>query len=296
MVLSIIVCTYNRKSFAKLCLESIIKQVNLNTEKKIEIILIDNNSSDNTNQIIEELKNSYEITYHLEKNQGISFARNKGIELSKGEFIAFVDDDAVINDGWLDALINAIKTIPTVCFGGPIYPKFESECPKWIDQSYFIRSYKKTDGFINNITARTGFAGGNMCIHKSVFKKVGTFNISLGMKGNSLGLGEEPEFFYRIFKSYQDKKLYNLNMMSITHFEANQKTEKKYLKERIVLSGLQFSFKNIKEQGTLGFLIILLKILKQSFDILIYLIANNKFRYLKSLWTIKGLIKGIFSK
>ena len=56
MVLSIIVCTYNRKSFAKLCLESIIRQVNLNTEKKIEIILIDNNSSDNTNQIIEELK------------------------------------------------------------------------------------------------------------------------------------------------------------------------------------------------------------------------------------------------
>ena len=296
MVLSIIVCTYNRKNFVKLCLESIIKQVISNDEKKIEVILIDNNSSDNTIHIIKEINNSFPITYHIENNQGISFSRNKGIELSKGEFIAFVDDDAVINDGWLDTLLNATKTISAVGFGGPIYPRFEFECPKWIDQSYFVRSYKKTNGFINSLSSRTGFAGGNMCIHKSVFEKVGVFNTSLGMKGNTLGLGEEPEFFYRVFKSYKGKKLYNLNGMSITHFESKQKTEKKYLKERILLSGIQFSFKNIKEQGVLGFLIILLKILKQSIDLFIFFVLNNKFRYLKSLWTIKGLIKGLFSK
>ena len=84
--------------------------------------------------------------------------------------------------------------------------------------------------------------------------------------------------------------------MSITHFESKQKTEKKYLKERILLSGLQFSFKKIKEHGVLGFLIILLKVLKQSIDLIIFFFLNNKFRYLKSLWTIKGLIKGLIKK
>ncbi len=296
MVLSILICTYNREHFLELCLDSILDQTKNYPSTEIEIIVIDNNSTDNTKNLIENYKPSNPITYYLEEKQGLSHARNTGINIAKGDYIAFIDDDATINKNWLSSLLNAIKTVEAECFGGPIYPRFEIECPSWIDKEYFIRKFKKTDGYLSSMVARGGFSGGNMCIHKSIFQKIGSFDVDLGMKGNKLGLGEESELFYRLFTKLKGNRLYNINEMSITHFEAKQKIEKKYLKDRILLSGIQFSFKNIKEQGVLGFLIILLKILKQSIDLFIFLVVNNKFRYLKSLWTIKGLIKGLLSK
>ena len=179
---------------------------------------------------------------------------------------------------------------------GPIYPKFEIECPSWIDKEYFIRKFKSSDGYLRPLIARGGFSGGNMCIHKSIFQKVGVFNTELGMKGNKLGLGEESELFYRIYTKLEGIRLYNLEKMSITHFEASFKLEKKYLRERIILSGQQFSFQNIKENLIKGYIFIFLKLTKQSFDLLLNLIRLNKFNYSRNLWTIQGIIKGIVTQ
>lgn len=50
-----------------------------------------------------------------------------------------MDDDATINEDWLNRLLKGIEEIKADVFGGPIFPKFEIDCPKWIDQNYFIR-------------------------------------------------------------------------------------------------------------------------------------------------------------
>lgn len=296
MVLSILICTYNREHFLQLCLDSILDQTKNYPSTEIEIIVIDNNSKDNTRKLIDDYKSSTYITYYLEEKQGLSHARNTGINIAKGNYIAFIDDDATINKNWLNSLLNGIKTVEAECFGGPIYPRFEIECPSWIDKEYFIRKFKKTDGYLSPMVARGGFSGGNMCIHKSIFQKVGVFNTELGMKGNKLGLGEESELFYRIYTKLEGIRLYNLEKMSITHFEAAFKLEKKYLRERIMLSGQQFSFQNIKENLIKGYIFIFLKLTKQSFDLLLNLIRLNKFNYSRNLWTIQGLIKGIVTQ
>jgi glycosyltransferase involved in cell wall biosynthesis len=295
MVLSILICTYNREHFLKLCLDSIIEQTKHCLEKKIEIIIIDNNSNDNTKNLIKNYKSITPIIYYLEKEQGLSYARNSGINIANGNYIAFVDDDATINKNWLNALLVGIETIKADGFGGPIYPRFEVECPSWIDKEYFIRRFKSKDGYLNQLVARGGFSGGNMCIHKSIFEKIGNFDINLGMKGNKLGLGEESELFYRLFTTLKESKLYNITEMSITHFEAAFKLEKQYLKDRILLSGKQFSLQNIKENKIKGYLMISLKITKQSIDLIFNLLQIKKFKLLRNLWTIQGLIKGTFT-
>lgn len=296
MVLSILICTYNREHFLKQCLDSIIEQTEQTNEKEIEVIIIDNNSSDNTKSLVESYNSSTKISYYLENKQGLSHARNAGVQIAKGNYIAFVDDDAIINKEWLTSLSTGIKNIQADVFGGPIYPKFEIECPSWIDKEYFIRKFKSSDGYLRPLIARGGFSGGNMCIHKSIFQKVGVFNTELGMKGNKLGLGEESELFYRIYTKLEGIRLYNLEKMSITHFEASFKLEKKYLRERIILSGQQFSFQNIKENLIKGYIFIFLKLTKQSFDLLLNLIRLNKFNYSRNLWTIQGIIKGIVTQ
>ena len=296
MVLSIIICTYNRVKFLELCVNSILNQIK---EKNIELIIIDNNSNDNTKQYIKDHKSNI-IKYYLEEKQGLSFARNKGIEVALGTYLAFIDDDATISDKWLDALLSELKKERKEhIYGGPIYPNFEVNCPSWIDPKYFIRSFKDEDGYLDTLTANDGFSGGNMCIPKTIFKEAGKFNTNLGMKGKKLGLGEESELFYRILKQLENVKLYNISEMSIIHFEAKFKMEKEYVKERISLSAIQFNSRLLNEKNIKSYILVFGKLIKQTFEIPINLILSyfrteNEFKYFKNLWIVSATIKTIF--
>ena len=114
------------------------------------------------------------------------------------------------------------------------------------------------------------------------------------MQGNTIKLGEETDFFNRLYSNSEKYQLYNLTDMSITHFEAAYKIETSYLKKRIILSGQYFSFKNKKKIK--GLTKIYLKIIKQSIDFLINIIKMRRFRYLKNRWIIQGIINGLYEK
>ena len=296
MVLSIIICTYNRLDFLKKCIDSILKQIS--TNNGIEIVVIDNNCNDGTKEYINNINSTY-INYFLETKQGLSHARNKGIEVSKGDFLAFVDDDATIDEKWLKSLLYHLKNRNiNHIYGGPIFPNFEVNCPKWIDDGYFIREFKSSDCYLDKLTAQDGFSGGNMCIPKNIFDKVGFFNTDLGMQGKEMGLGEESELFFRIHNQIKEVKLYNINDMSITHFEAKFKLEKKYLRDRISLSSFQFTNRLISENNLKSKVMIYGKIVKQTIELICNLILSlfltkRKFRYLKNYWVILGILKSI---
>ena len=135
-----------------------------------------------------------------------------------------------------------------------------------------------------------------MCVKKHLFETIGCFNTDLGMIGNQLGLGEESEFFYRLYTFNNNCSLYNLEGMAINHFEAKEKLTKTYLKNRITLSGNQYAKRTISQEKMKGLTIVILKIFKQIASSIIFFITINKFKTLKSLWVVQGLIKGIISK
>jgi len=300
MVLSITICTYNRIEYLKKCLKSILDQTQ--GSEIIEINIIDNNSTDTTKDYVTELQKQFpEVNYFVEKRQGISFARNLSFEVCKGMFLAFVDDDAVINKNWLEALLNELKNQnENIIYGGPIYPNFESIPEDWIDKDYFIRKFKDTDGFLGTIKSKEGFSGGNMCIAKNLFLKSEKFNTEIGMTGGNLGLGEEPDFFYKLIMKNKDVKLYNISEMSITHSEASYKLEKEYLRDRIILNANQFTKRTLFHENFLMTTFILLsKLIIQSIKLIIsfflqIFVSNHKFKFLKSYWIIRGIVKAIF--
>jgi len=300
MVLSITICTFNRVIYLQKCLNSILEQTKGN--RNIEINVIDNNSTDKTREFINTLQSTKpEINYYIEKQQGISYARNLSFAVCKGDFLAFVDDDAVINKNWLTSLLKELdKKNHNIVYGGPIYPKFEIEPDRWIDKNYFIRKFRNGDGFLNHIQSKEGFSGGNMCISKKLFLNSDQFNTEIGMNGGTLGLGEEPDFFYKLIKKKSDVKLYNISNMSITHNEASYKLDRDYLKERIILNAYQFTKRTIfHENILLTFFILFVKILIQLIKVTIssiirFFIPKYKFRSLRSYWIIQGIIKAIF--
>lgn len=103
--ISIIVPIYNGEKFLLECIESILNQ----TYKNIEVILIDDGSSDNTKKICVYLKNKdSRVKYFFQNNYGVSAARNYGLKKSSGNYIGFVDADDFIDKEMYNILIKKI--------------------------------------------------------------------------------------------------------------------------------------------------------------------------------------------
>lgn len=114
MRVSVVIPVYNEESRIKNCLDSLMKQ----DDKPDEIIVVDNNSTDNTVSIVKKYKN---IKIINEKNQGITPARNKGFNTAKYEIIARCDADSVLPDNWIKQIREVFsKNKNVVGFTNPI--------------------------------------------------------------------------------------------------------------------------------------------------------------------------------
>ena len=100
--ISVIVPVYNMKEEVRDCLDSLVEQ----TEKEIEIIAIDDWSTDQSLEVLKEYARIYPNikVYQNERNLGQSETRNRGIELAEGEYLAFLDSDDYINPGMYEEL------------------------------------------------------------------------------------------------------------------------------------------------------------------------------------------------
>ena len=132
---SIIIPTYNRGKPLETTIKSFMLQ-SFNKEN-YEIIIVDNNSSDLTKRIVENLinanKNGVKIKYIFEPRQGVHFARNTASKIAEGEILYFTDDDMKADGGLLEEIIKVFdkeKDIGAVT--GLILPIFEVNPPKWI--------------------------------------------------------------------------------------------------------------------------------------------------------------------
>lgn len=102
-LISVIVPVYNVQNYLPQCIESILKQ----TYKNLQIILVDDGSTDNSNNICKEFASLDDRILFIEQtNQGVSQARNTGIEHSIGHYIAFVDSDDYIEKNYFETLVN----------------------------------------------------------------------------------------------------------------------------------------------------------------------------------------------
>lgn len=105
-MVSVIVPAYNAESYIENCLKSISNQ----TCRDIEIIVVDDGSKDKTQEICENFAKEEErlFVYSLEKNSGVSTARNYGISKAHGEYIMFVDADDSMHETYVEVLLNNI--------------------------------------------------------------------------------------------------------------------------------------------------------------------------------------------
>lgn len=186
---SIIICSYNRYNFLVETIESILYV--LKPRNDYEILIIDNNSKDETIQVKDIYNSNEKVKYFLELKQGLSYARNRGMLESKGEILIYLDDDIeIVNDYFVvcDELFDD-KSISIV--GGKVLP-FKVNIPTWIPKKYyFLVSIYDQGEFQKEVTY---VMGGNFAIRSIVAEQIGLYNTSLGRNGKSLGGGEEIDY------------------------------------------------------------------------------------------------------
>jgi len=187
MFLSVIICTYNRDKHIRRALESLVQQ-DFN-KQDFEIIVVDNNSTDRTSEIIHDFKQvhpDYQIVLSKELQQGLSFARNKGLELATGDYVSYIDDDGIAREDYVSQIKAYITQYPDdVAFGGKVLPKYEKgQAPNWMS-SYIERIISIVDlGDQVKVLKKTYPVGCNMIFKKSLFDKIGGFNTALKLRSD----------------------------------------------------------------------------------------------------------------
>lgn len=167
---SIIIPCYNYARFLGRALDSAISQPG----SDYEIIIIDDGSTDDTKSIVKEYLNKpncSQLHYHRQNNSGASVARNRGVELSSGHFLIFLDADDELVEGALDHLRPISKAIPNagLLIGGH-YTVHENGSQKLHKVRRLSRSRKKN--FLNYLTKRISTANGAVAVNRSVFEKI----------------------------------------------------------------------------------------------------------------------------
>lgn len=227
---SVIFCTYNREKYIYNALKSIAEQ-DFPVEK-YEIVLINNNSTDSTGELCEQFKEDYPLVdfrYFIETQQGLSYARNRGVNESRGDILIFVDDDATVFENYLTAIDKFFDDYPNAAAcGGPIRPVYENGEPHWLSHytNALIGGALYEGDAIKPFKRGKYPGGGNSAFRKEVFDKYGLFNVDLGRKPGSLMGAEEKDLYSRI--SAGKDVFYYLPQMGIYHYIPDSKLTDSY--------------------------------------------------------------------
>lgn len=234
MKISIIICTYNRSDILMEVLKNITK---MDLIEKTEILIVNNKSTDNTDKLIERFANensNLSVLNIFEENQGLSFARNRGIEESTGDVIAFLDDDAFPDHRWI-RVIQEFFSIhkDVIAIGGKVVGRFEIEKPKWLSKEINM-VYSLLDLGDCEKEFLQGFPiGVNFAVRRIALGEI-RFSTELGRKKDSLLSGEETSLM-RSLKSVG--KIYYVPDMYVEHFIHKERLSKDWVVRRNYAGG-----------------------------------------------------------
>jgi glycosyltransferase involved in cell wall biosynthesis len=206
MQITVILCTYNRCQTLARALDSLAASI-LSETIKWEVLVVDNNSSDQTKAVVEDFCRRYpgRFRYLFEPQQGKSYALNAGIREARGDILAFVDDDVTVEPMWLQNLTSALHDSQWAGSGGRTKPA------TWV-RGFVPPRWLALDGPCSLIGALCACCdlgdvpgelkdppiGGNVAFRKEMFDRYGHFRTDLGPFPNRKIGFEDIEFGRRL--------------------------------------------------------------------------------------------------
>ena len=238
--ISVIICTYNREEF----LPNLIKSITQQTldKQQYEILFINNNSTDQTETLCQQYIQQYSawsIRYFVETQQGLSYARNRGITEAQGEYITFADDDALLAPDFLQQVCNHLDQHPDIAeVGGPIYLKYLGKIPAW--ENPYMNSllgyfHPSSTSYQMKRKNKKYPRGSNMTFRTHIFSTCGHFNVALGRVKRIMLGGEEKDIAFRILD--QQKKISYIPEAIVYHLVPEYRTTTSFIRTQALGTG-----------------------------------------------------------
>jgi glycosyltransferase involved in cell wall biosynthesis len=191
-LISVIICTHNRAAYLEQSITSVLVQ---SADADLELIVVDNCSTDATASVVERVAASAPVQYVHEPALGLSRARNTGRRLARGRYIAYLDDDAIAMPGWVRAIPRAFAVTSGVAVvGGRVDPVWEATRPGWLSDDLAmglaIVNWSDEPRLLRDIN-REWLVGANIAFDAGLLDELGGFDGALGRSGRRLLSGEE---------------------------------------------------------------------------------------------------------
>lgn len=199
--ISVIICTFNRCDSLVDTMASL-QSMEVPPDIDWDIIVVDNNSTDRTRECVEAFASTSRVPvrYLLERTQGLSHARNLGIRSTAREYIAYTDDDILVDRHWLGNIVEAFTTRQVDCVGGRIIPHWLGKRPAWLNDNLLnvlaMLDYGDAAFEFRREDPRILF-GANFAFRRTSLIDVGMFNVALGRTGQ-FGCGEDKDIFDKL--------------------------------------------------------------------------------------------------
>jgi len=183
------ICTYKRPVLLRILIDALQHQATCNLFT-YSVVVVDNDINQSARETVQSFQNesSVRINYHMEPEQNIALTRNRAVDNSSGNYIAFIDDDEFPVPEWLLNLYKALHTYKADAALGPVRPYYPEHTPQWLIKSKLCeRPEYKTGTFMHWDSTRTG----NVLLDRQLFANPDNrFRREYGRTG-----GEDVEFF-----------------------------------------------------------------------------------------------------
>lgn len=203
-VVSVVVSTYNRCDRLSLAIDAMLAQTG---RVPYEVILVDNNSSDATAEVVGDLarRAGGRLRHAFEPRQGLSHGRNTGIALARGPIIALSDDDVRVAPDYITEIARAFAEHPDIDYvGGRVLPNWLAPPPRWLTTAHWsplaLQDYGTDDMIVGRERAQC-LVGASLAFRRRVFDRVGLFTPNLGRIKDGIGSTEDHDMQLRVWQA-----------------------------------------------------------------------------------------------
>ena len=199
-LLTVAICTYDRDTLLPRAINSVRNQTH--TRDEFEVLIVDNGSTDQTREIVaEHQRKDPGIRYVVEPQPGIAHARNRALNEARGEYLAFIDDDAWADPKWLENLIAPLRSLSPApeCVVGPVSLVWEGSRPDWFPARFESLLCRYDMGAVPRFLDAGGYLlTTNSLFHREALLKLGGMRTDLGHRRKVLIGGEDNDIFKRL--------------------------------------------------------------------------------------------------
>jgi Glycosyltransferases, probably involved in cell wall biogenesis len=248
MRVSVVVCTYEEKRYADFCevIESVLDQ----TYETVEIVLVVDGNQAVFERAHAEFGDYEDIVLHCnDENSGLSYSRTQGVELASGEVVAFLDDDAIARENWVEQLVAGYEQTDAIAVGGRMVPKWVADEPAFLPEEFYWLIGVDYEARLEDWTEVRNTFGSNMSFRMEVFEAVGGFDEQVGLTGDSQIQAEETELAMRMYDKFGRGMLYNSDAV-VAHKVFGYRTDPQWLSNRAFWQGYsKYAVKNLDAEG-----------------------------------------------